>query len=272
MSHYECAIIGAGNIGLAIAGGLTEKGIYTAEQIMLTRRHIHHLEAWREKGHAVGSDNLAAVRQGRVIIVAVEPAQIDGVLEQIAPALKEGHHTLISVVTGVSTEHIRAVIKKGVPVVRAMPNTAIAIGQSMTCLCAPATEREALADAARLFRAVGQTEIIDEELMGTATALAACGLAFFMRAIRAASQGGVEIGFHASQALSIAAQTAKGAASLLLENGHHPEFEIDRVTTPRGVTISGLNQMEHDGFSSAMIKGIVTSAEKAARLHTKQKN
>ena len=110
--------------------------------------------------------------------------------------------------------------------------------------------------------------VIDEELMGSATALAACGLAFFMRAIRAASQGGVEIGFHADKALKIAAQTAKGAASLLLENERHPEYEIDKVTTPRGVTISGLNQMEHDGFRSAMIKGIVTSAEKAAKLYS----
>ncbi len=269
MSHYECAVIGAGNIGLAIAGGLTENGLYPAEKIILTRRHIKYLEDWRKKGYAVGSDNREAVRQSRVIIIAVEPAQIDGVLEEIAAALEEKQHTLISVVTGVSTEHIRTVIKKEVSVVRAMPNTAIAIGQSMTCLSAPATERKALEDAARLFRTVGQTEIIDEELMGSATALAACGLAFFMRAIRAASQGGVEIGFHASQALRIAAQTAKGASSLLLENGQHPEFEIDRVTTPRGVTISGLNQMEHDGFSSAMIKGIVTSAEKATRLHTK---
>ena len=270
MSHHECAIIGAGNIGLAIAGGLVEKGIYTPGQIMLTRRHDKYLQPWREKGYGAGSDNLAAVRQGAVIIVAVEPAQIDRLLEEIAGELREGRHTLISVVTGVSTEHIRDVIKKDVPVVRAMPNTAIAIGQSMTCLCAQPADRTALEEAARLFRAVGQTEIIDEELMGSATALAACGLAFFMRAIRAASQGGVEIGFHASQALRIAAQTARGASSLLLENKHHPEFEIDKVTTPRGVTISGLNQMEHDGFSSAMIKGIVTSAEKAARLHKKQ--
>ena len=101
-----------------------------------------------------------------------------------------------------------------------------------------------------------------------ATALCACGIAFFLRAVRAASQGGIEIGFHSDEALLMAAQTAKGAAALLLSNHQHPENEVDKVTTPRGCTISGLNQMEHHGFSSAMIKGIVTSADKAAKLYS----
>lgn len=104
--------------------------------------------------------------------------------------------------------------------------------------------------------------------MIAATALGACGIAFFMRAIRAASQGGIEIGFRAADALAIAAQTALGAAALLQEMGHHPEYEIDKVTTPRGCTIAGLNQMEHEGFSSAMIRGITVSAAKAAQLYS----
>ncbi len=117
---------------------------------------------------------------------------------------------------------------------------------------------------------MGKTLLIDEEQMIAATALGACGIAFFLRAIRAASQGGIEIGFHSDEALHIAAQTAKGAAALLLNMKNHPEYEIDKVTTPRGCTISGLNQMEHEGFSSAMIKGIVTSAEKASRLYVNE--
>ena len=108
--------------------------------------------------------------------------------------------------------------------------------------------------------------------MTGATALCACGVAFFLRSIRAASQGGIEIGFHAEEALMMAAQTAKGAASLLADRkdikDNHPEFEIDRVTTPRGCTIAGLNEMEHSGFSSAMIKGILHSAKKATTLHS----
>jgi pyrroline-5-carboxylate reductase len=148
-----------------------------------------------------------------------------------------------------------------------MPNTAIGIRQSMTCLSSESANGKALSVAESIFNTVGKSLRIEEELMGAATALGACGIAFFLRAIRAASQGGIEIGFHPAKALQIAAQTAKGAASLLLENDQHPEFEIDKVTTPRGVTISGLNQMEHDGFSSAMIKGIVTSAKKAEKLY-----
>jgi pyrroline-5-carboxylate reductase len=107
--------------------------------------------------------------------------------------------------------------------------------------------------------------------MVPATALCASGIAFFLRAIRAASQGGIEIGFHAEDALFMASQTAKGAASLILKSGAHPEGEVDKVTTPMGITISGLNQMEHAGFSSSLIKGIVTSAEKAKHLYSQKK-
>ena len=106
--------------------------------------------------------------------------------------------------------------------------------------------------------------------MTSATSLCACGIAFFLRAIRAASQGGTEIEFHASEALKMAAQTAKGAAALLLEHESHPEDEIDKVTSPKGCTIAGLNQMEHSGFSSAFIKGITTSAQKAGGLYTNE--
>jgi pyrroline-5-carboxylate reductase len=114
---------------------------------------------------------------------------------------------------------------------------------------------------------MGQTIFITEEQMTPATALCACGIAFFLRAIRAASQGGVQVGFHAEEAIRLAAQTARGAATLLLNDDTHPEIKIDKVTTPMGVTIAGLNEMEHHGFSSAMIRGIVTSAEKAAKLY-----
>ncbi len=269
MSHTRCAIIGAGNIGLSIANGLVGNKTYTAERLVLTRRHLQGLEAYRNRGFAVTSDNTEAVKKCDIVIIAVEPAQIDGVLLEIAPHVDPARHIIISVVTGVTIAHMGALLEKELPIIRAMPNTAISIGRSMTCMAAHPSYKGALEKARKLFDPVGKTLVIDEELMGAATALAACGLAFFMRAIRAASQGGVEIGFHAEDALLIAAQTAAGAAGLLLENHTHPEREIDRVTTPRGVTIAGLNQMEHDGFSSAMIRGIVTSATKAEALYKK---
>jgi pyrroline-5-carboxylate reductase len=162
---------------------------------------------------------------------------------------------------------MRGVIGKQVPIIRAMPNTAIAIRESMTCLAGGDAPPEAMRTVTTLFESVGKTVEISEELMVPATALCACGIAFFLRGIRAASQGGIEIGFHAEDALLMAAQTAKGAAALLVDAGNHPESEVDKVTTPQGCTIVGLNQMEHNGFSSAMIKGIITSAEKAAVLY-----
>jgi pyrroline-5-carboxylate reductase len=148
-----------------------------------------------------------------------------------------------------------------------MPNTAMKAGQSMTCIAASNATQKDIQLVKKIFDAVGSTLLIKEELMSAATALCACGTAFFLRAIRAASQGGVEIGFHAEEAIHIAAQTALGAATLLLQSGRHPEAEIDKVTSPQGCTIAGLNEMEHQGFSSAMIKGIKLSASIAKGLY-----
>jgi len=174
-------------------------------------------------------------------------------------------------VSGVTIAELRRYLGGDLAIVRAMPNIAIAIRESMTCLASDGQGGDqALRVAADLFDAVGRTLVIPEEQMIPATALCACGVAFFLRAIRAASQGGIEIGFHPEQALLLASQTARGAAALLLSAASHPESEIDKVTTPRGCTIAGLNQMEHEGFSSAMIKGITTSAEKAAGLYRQE--
>ena len=261
------AILGAGTIGTAIANGLVASGRFCAQDIVLTRRRIHLIDGMKARGFVVESDNCKAVQNARVIVIAVEPQQIDAVLAEIGPVLVPGDHTVISVVTGVSTAQIASQIGHGIAIVRAMPNTAIAVRESMTCLASSGAADGGIEVARTIFETVGQTLVIDEEEMIAATALGACGIAFFMRAIRAASQGGIEIGFHAKDALLIAAQTAKGAASLLLTMGGHPEQEIDKVTTPRGCTIAGLNQMEHEGFSSAMIKGITVAAEKASKLY-----
>ena len=265
------AIIGAGNIGVSIASGLADSGRFQAGDITLTRRKIHLLEEHKKRGFIVESNNLSAVRNSDLIIIAVEPQQMNTALAEIKPELQSDRHIVISVVTGVSTEQITKQIGDDIPVVRAMPNTAIAVRESMTCLASNSSGKAALELARAIFDTVGRTLVINEDNMIAATALGACGIAFFLRAIRAASQGGIEIGFHSEDAIAIAAQTAKGAASLLLAAGGHPEHEIDKVTTPRGCTISGLNQMEHEGFSSAMIKGITVSAEKAAKLYAVSK-
>jgi len=268
MSSARLAILGTGNIGRAIARGLAGAGRMAPSEIILTRRQTASIDALATDGYQVQSDNRDAVRRADLVVLAVQPQQLDGLLAEIAPELDAARHTLISVVSGASVESIAAHADSDVAIVRAMPNVAIAVGQSMTCLAAGTERREAaLAAAKEIFDAVGTTLVIDEDQMVPATALCACGIAFFLRAIRAAAQGGIEIGFHPEEALAMAAQTAAGAATLMLERGRHPESEIDTVTTPRGCTITGLNELEHRGFSSALIKGILASTEKARTLY-----
>ncbi len=215
-----------------------------------------------------------------MIVFAVQPQQLHVLLEEIGTSLEPERHRVISVASGVSIGQIRDALVSSaagiasapsVPVVRAMPNTAVLIGESMTCLCSDGSSDDALAQAVGLFEAVGRTLVIEEEMMVPATALCACGVAFFLRCVRAASQGGIEIGFHPEEALLLAAQTAKGAAALALEKDAHPEGEIDRVTTLRGCTIAGLNEMEHQGLSSALIRGITVSATAAEGLYRSQR-
>jgi len=271
-ARTRLAILGAGNIGCSIARGLVQSGTFSVGNVLLTRRKMHLLQKLAEEGFVVESDNDNAVRSSDVVVVAVEPQQVNRLLKDITPALDRDKHTVISVVSDVSIRQIRTVIGKNMRIVRAMPNTAIAIRESMTCLAADDRNSPEIGIAEDIFKTVGRILVIDEEQMIAATALGACGVAFFLRAIRSASQGGIEIGFHADQALFIAAQTARGAASLLLSMENHPEYEIDKVTTPRGCTIAGLNRMEHAGFSSALIRGIVSSAEKASKLYRANEN
>ena len=267
--HGRIAILGAGNIGTAIARGLAASGRYRPQDITLTRRRADLLEPLQREKFNVLCDNRAAVRTAEIVVLAVGPQQLEGLVKEIRPDLLRKGLTVISIVSGVNTGQITKWVQKRISLVRAMSNTAIAICEAMTCLCAAPENRSALARAKEMFDVLGKTVIISEELMLPATALTGCGVAFFLRSIRAASQGGIQIGFHSDEALLMAAQTAKGAASLLLRAKNHPENEIDKVTTPCGCTIEGLNEMEHHGFSSAMITGIVTSNNKAARLSKK---
>ncbi|MCF7805043.1 MAG: pyrroline-5-carboxylate reductase [Candidatus Marinimicrobia bacterium] len=263
----KITVLGAGNIGQAIARGFVQSGKVDADQVTLTRRNLQFIEEFEDEGYHISKDNREAVRSADLVIIAVQPQQLVGLLNQIKDDIDPQKHILMSIVTAVSINEILKHLEKDVPVVRVMPNTAIEIGESMTCIAARPGSEDAIDATRTLFELIGQVVVLDENRMTPATALVACGIAFFLRAIRAASQGGIEIGFHSEEALIMAAQTAKGAASLLLKSKHHPESEIDKVTTPRGCTIGGLNRMEHEGFSSAMIKGILTSADLAEGLY-----
>lgn len=260
------AILGGGNIGKAMMNGLLRSGKFSPEELIITRRNRPMLDDLKEKGIQTGLSNAEAVQKTRRIILAVQPRQMKGLLEEIRPYLDKKEHILISVVTGYTIQEIIEVLGGNYQIVRAMPNTGVSINESMTCLATPDRAAPFLQEAKDLFDLLGATLVINERLMAAATILGACGIAYFLRYIRAASQGGIQVGFHADEAQIIAAQTARAAASLLLQSGHHPEQEIDKVTTPRGCTIAGLNEMEHHGLSSAVIKGIVTSFKEIEEL------
>jgi pyrroline-5-carboxylate reductase len=267
VANHGVAILGAGNLGTAIAEGLLGAGLYEPGQMAVTRRRADLLAPLADRGVRTTSDNRDALSAAGIVLVCVQPQQLDVLLDEVASVLDPDTQMVISTVSGATIQAIREHVGPTIPVVRAMPNLGVAIQQSMTCLATDPASSSAVPRAEAIFRTVGECVVIPEELMVPATALAACGVAFFLRAIRAASQGGIEIGFHADEAIRIAAQTAKGAADLVLAHGTHPETEIDRVTTPKGCTIAGLNEMESRGFSSAMIRGIVLSAARAGDLY-----
>jgi pyrroline-5-carboxylate reductase len=244
---------------------LIQSGFVLPKHILITKRNIQTLHALERKGVLVSDKNEEALRYADLVILAVKPFQVNDILRSLKDEFHEEKHVLVSVVTGVSIDHIASSLGRKVPIVRAMPNTAIAIKESMTCIAAQNVNEEQLQYVHELFGQLGKAVRIDEKLMDAATVLGACGTAFAMRYIRANIQGGIEIGFDAATASLIVAQTVKGAAELLLINGTHPEQEIDKVTTPKGCTIAGLNEMEHQGFSSSLIKGLVASYDKIAK-------
>lgn len=260
--NKKIAIIGGGNLGAAMAEGLIKSGFIQPEHLIVTKRNTHTLQHLKEQGALVSNNNVEAVQYADWILLAVKPFQLKEVLSQVLPYLQPEKHVLVSVVTGAWVNDIREVVGDTIPIFRAMPNTAIAIQESMTCIYASATTDEQVLYVTALFNQLGKSVFIEEKLMDAATVLGACGTAFAMRYIRANIQGGIEIGFSAATASLIAAQTVKGAAELLLQKNTHPEQEIDKVTTPKGCTIAGLNEMEHQGFSSSLIRGVVTSYKK----------
>ena len=259
MKNKKIAILGCGNLGLSILNGLLSTSEIKPEHITITKRNIEPLNQYKLKGVNVTNNNLLAVKNADVIILALKPYNVMAVLQEIKPGLGINKQILVSVATGVSIAAMTNEIQMSIPIFRAMPNTAADVGTSMTCICGNVKENETIKTVEDCFNAIGETIMINENLMDAATVLGACGIAYVLRFIRGMVQGGIQIGFDSKTASQIVNQTVKGAAELLLERNEHPEFEIDKVTTPKGCTIAGLNEMEHNGFSSALIKGIVTS-------------
>jgi pyrroline-5-carboxylate reductase len=267
MGKYKIAILGGGNIGTSLAIGLILSKQVTIDKIVLTDKRESRLSFLKKNGFNVTEDNNAAASDAEIIVMAVKPQQFETLAEETKNSITS-RQILVSTITGVSHKDIESVFGS-VPNVRIMPNTALEICESMTCLSfknmIPAQE----GTITSLFNKMGKTIVIPEELMDAATVVGACGIAFALRFMRAMSQGGIEIGFNSEMSQLITAQTVKGAASLILETTNHPEREIDKVTTPQGITISGLNEMEHQGLSSAVIRGLTTSFNKLENMASK---
>jgi pyrroline-5-carboxylate reductase len=258
MINYTISIIGGGNMGTAIAEGLIKSKLFKPENIIISDIRQKHLEGLKEKGVQITSDNKEAVSKATIVLLAIKPYHVDQILGDIKGSLQPSKHILLSIAAGVGCAQLQEGAGK-MPVFRIMPNTAISIQESMTCISHINATAEQEEMVVNIFNHLGKTAIINEELMNAATVLGSCGTAFALRFLRASMQGGIEIGFNSELAQLISAQTVLGAAKLILESGRHPEQEIDKVTTPQGITIVGLNEMEHQGFSSALIKGVITS-------------
>lgn len=264
----KIAIIGTGNLGKSIAKGLITTDAITS--LYLTKRNLSDIQSFEGyKNVHLTSDNIEAVKHSDILIFAVQPAHFEEILQSIKPYLTE-KHVLISTITGFTISKIEAEAGEQNFIIRAMPNTAIAVGKSMTCLCANTNGEKRIKIAEAIFNRLGHSLTIPESQMQAATVVCASGIAFWMRLIRATTQAAIQLGFDAKEAQELAMHTSEGAASLLITTGNHPEEEIDKVTTPMGCTIEGLNEMEHKGLSSSLIQGMVTSFKKINTIKEEQ--
>ena len=260
----KIAIIGVGNLGLSIAKGILHTN--GATTMYLTKRNTAEIKDFEKYGNVtVTSNNAEAVKNSDILIFAVQPGHFEAILFDIKDLLTE-NHVVISTITGFSIARIESVIGNDKYIIRSMPNTAISVGKSMTCICSNGLGKKRIDLAKAIFNRMGHSMQIPEEQMQAATVICASGIAFWMRLIRATTQGAIQLGFDAKEAQELAMHTCNGAATLLVESGSHPEEEIDRVTTPKGCTIEGLNEMEHQGLSSSLIQGIVSSYKKISEI------
>ncbi|MCM1354837.1 MAG: pyrroline-5-carboxylate reductase [Staphylococcus sp.] len=257
----KITVLGAGAMGGAVAAGLIAHGAGRYE-ITASNPSRPALDRLSAIGVRVTTDNKNACRDADIVVIAVKPWILRDVLEEIGPDLDYERQTVVVIAAGICGEQMKMWLEEDgtcPDLLIAMPNTAMSVAQSMTFIVPVCASDEVTAEVTAMFDCLGETMVIDEEHLPAATALASCGIAYAMRYVRAAVEGGVELGFKASLAQQMVVQTLRGAAALLSQPGAHPESEIDKVTTPGGITIRGLNEMEQAGFSSAVIRGLKAS-------------
>ncbi len=269
MKKHKLAILGGGNIGTSLAKGLIKSGQAGYDEIVITDKRESRINYLKSLGFNASDNNHEAVSTSEIIVMSVKPQQFAELANEIKSSLAEGN-IILSTVTGTTFQNIESILGK-IPVSRIMPNTALEICESMSCIAFNNTVASQEENIISIFEKMGKVITIPEELIDASTVIGACGIAFALRFMRAMSQGGIEIGFNSELSQLITAQTVKGASRLMLETANHPESEIDKVTTPQGITISGLNEMEHQGLSSAIIKGLTVSYNKLENLTMKSR-
>ena len=253
----KIAVIGAGAMGGATVEGLIKGQYFKNDDITVADPSQAVTEKFAKMGISVTSDNKLAADTADIVCVVVKPWLVERVLKDIKPELDPKKQILIVIAAGVSSENIKGWLGDQCPsLFLVIPNIAIAEMASMTFVVPVGASEKDIQTVTDIFNEMGNTLITDEQHLAAGTTLASCGIAYAMRYVRAASEGGVELGFKADDAKAIVMQTMKGAVELLEASGMHPEAAIDLVTTPGGVTIKGLNEMEHAGFTSAVIRGL----------------
>ncbi len=261
----KISVIGAGAMGGALAEGLIKGDYIQNEDICIADPSRIQRDHFANLGITATPSNQLAAQGADIVCVVVKPWLVEQVLKGIKDVLDYSQQLLIVVAAGVKSEDIQTWLEKGdemIPTFLVIPNIAIAQLQSMTFIVPViAADAKHTEQVKAIFDSMGKSIITDESHLAAGTTLASCGIAYAMRYIRAASEGGVELGFKADDAKQIVMQTMRGAVELLETSGLHPEAAIDLVTTPGGVTIKGLNEMEHAGFTSSIIRGLKAGAK-----------
>ena len=256
----KISIIGAGNMGGATAHGLLKSNTCQAKELCISDPSSQKLQPFDCIGVHTFTDNKEAIKGADVIMVFVKPWLVETILREIRPVLDYNHQILVIIAAGIKSDDVKTWLENEEKMIPsfflAIPNIAISQCSSMTFIVPAKAEKEQTALIRSIFDGMGRSIIVEERLLAAGTTLASCGLAYAMRYVRAASEGGVELGFYPDDAKDIVLQNVKGAIEILQANGNYPEAEIDKVTTPGGVTIRGLNEMENAGFTSAVIRGL----------------
>lgn len=266
MINKKIAIIGGGNLGSSLARGLILKNIISLENLIVTNINLSLIEDLKTQLNIpVTTDNVEAIKEADYIFLAVKPDHVFDLLKEINNSVKPESQLLISLASGTSIAAIECYAPE-IPIIRAMPNTAMSVFQSMTAISSSAKSEKYIPEIAEIFDQLGASFVVPETDLPAATILASCGIAFALRYMRANTQAGIELGLTSELSNKIMAQVLKGAAEINNVNGTHPEHEIDKVTTPGGITIKALNEMEHNGFSSSIIKGAIKGYDEIMKM------